>query len=195
VVVNFQYIKQYVNIVDLLQRLGVKQDVKGKYHCPFHDDQRASASVKNNYLHCFVCNETWRPVELVRDILRVSWNEAVEWLVDEYELDREQVFKKIEEKKKIAKNVVDYEDAILKLWWALVEWIKKQGITDLGFWYHLYSHVEYIWGLVDYKDEVINKHLYLKQVYERMCEFVKFWRRKVEGVREYGKNKSVKSRE
>lgn len=34
-------------------------------NCPFHDDRHPSAGIKNNRLHCFVCNKNWDSISLV----------------------------------------------------------------------------------------------------------------------------------
>jgi hypothetical protein len=50
---------------EYLQLIGHPADSSGKVHCPFHDDKNPSASIKDDRLHCFVCNESW-------DILDIS---------------------------------------------------------------------------------------------------------------------------
>ncbi len=45
--------------------------------CPFHDDKHPSASIKNNRLHCFVCNKTWNPVDYLMEKEMLSFKEAV----------------------------------------------------------------------------------------------------------------------
>jgi hypothetical protein len=37
---------------------------KGNIQCPSHDDKHPSTSIKDNWLHCFVCNQTWGPLTL-----------------------------------------------------------------------------------------------------------------------------------
>jgi hypothetical protein len=50
--------------------------------CPFHDDKHPSASIKWNRLHCFVCDKTWGPIDLVMEKEGLSFIEAVERLTN-----------------------------------------------------------------------------------------------------------------
>lgn len=52
-----------------------------KINCPFHDDTHPSASIKNNKLHCFVCNETWDTISLVMKGSNLTFSEAVRRLL------------------------------------------------------------------------------------------------------------------
>ena len=55
--------------------------VRGKVACPFHDDTHPSASVKNNKLHCFVCNKTWDAIDFWMELNGRSFAEAVRSLL------------------------------------------------------------------------------------------------------------------
>ena len=45
--------------------------------CPFHDDTHPSASIKWNRLHCFVCDKSWGPIDLLMEKEGLSFVEAV----------------------------------------------------------------------------------------------------------------------
>jgi len=62
--------------------LGVeRRNGKGNILCPFHDDKRPSASIRNNRLHCFACNKTWGPIDVVMEKEGLEFVEAVKRLV------------------------------------------------------------------------------------------------------------------
>lgn len=50
----FDEIKKSVDIKKCIEFYGNKV-VRGKFICPFHNDTKPSASIKNDYFHCFVC--------------------------------------------------------------------------------------------------------------------------------------------
>jgi len=54
----------------------------GSLCCPFHDDKHPSAAIKNNRLHCFVCNQTWDSIEVARKIKGMGFIEAVRFLIE-----------------------------------------------------------------------------------------------------------------
>ncbi len=60
---------------------GLLPVVKGKVGCPFHEDNHPSASVRNNKLHCFVCNRTWDTIDFWMEINGRSFSEAVRSLL------------------------------------------------------------------------------------------------------------------
>ncbi len=50
---------------------------RGSYYCPFHEDHHPSASVKDNKLHCFVCNKTWSTIDFWMEKNGRTFTEAV----------------------------------------------------------------------------------------------------------------------
>ncbi len=54
---------------------------KGNICCPFHDDKHPSASIKNNRLHCFACNETWDAIDIIIKKEGLNFTEAVKLLI------------------------------------------------------------------------------------------------------------------
>ncbi len=49
-------------VEDLLENIH-----RNRVRCPFHEDLNPSASIKHNRVHCFVCNKTWNPIDLVME--------------------------------------------------------------------------------------------------------------------------------
>ena len=50
---------------------------RNRVRCPFHEDLNPSASIKRNRVHCFVCNKTWNPIDLVMERDGLSFINAV----------------------------------------------------------------------------------------------------------------------
>ena len=51
----FEEVKQRLNIRQVVEFYGYKVNRNGKFICAFHNDHKPSASIKNDYFHCFVC--------------------------------------------------------------------------------------------------------------------------------------------
>ena len=51
----FEDVKQQLNIRQVVEFYGYKVNRAGKFICPFHNDHKPSASIKNDYFNCFVC--------------------------------------------------------------------------------------------------------------------------------------------
>jgi hypothetical protein len=51
----FDDVKQRLNIRQVVEHYGYKVSRAGQFICPFHNDTRPSASIKNDYFNCFVC--------------------------------------------------------------------------------------------------------------------------------------------
>lgn len=51
----FEEVKQQLNIIQVIEHYGFKVNRANKFICPFHNDHKPSASIKNDYFYCFVC--------------------------------------------------------------------------------------------------------------------------------------------
>lgn len=51
----FDDVKQRLNIRQVVEHYGYKVNRAGQFVCPFHNDHKPSASIKNDYFNCFVC--------------------------------------------------------------------------------------------------------------------------------------------
>ena len=51
----FAEVKQRLNIRQVVEFYGYKVNRNGQFICAFHNDHKPSASIKNDYFHCFVC--------------------------------------------------------------------------------------------------------------------------------------------
>jgi hypothetical protein len=184
--------------MDVLERLGVERSKGKMYHCPNpeHEDRRASSSVKNNYIHCFVCNETWRVDEVVMLVLGINKKEAIRWLIEEFRLDITKLFvqgsnKLGEEREKL----IEYDEAIGKMWVKFRKWVDKQGGIAIADWYSIWSEMDYIIELINQGEEIENKQerrQYYKEIYELSCKFLQKWVKKVEKIKKNKKMKEVR---
>ena len=51
----FDEVKEQLNIRKVVEYYGYKVNRAGQFICPFHNDHKPSASIKNDYFNCFVC--------------------------------------------------------------------------------------------------------------------------------------------
>ena len=51
----FEDVKRQLNIRQVVEFYGYKVNRANQFICPFHNDHKPSASIKNDYFNCFVC--------------------------------------------------------------------------------------------------------------------------------------------
>ena len=51
----FEDVKRQLNIRQVVEHYGYKVNRANQFICPFHNDHKPSASIKNDYFNCFVC--------------------------------------------------------------------------------------------------------------------------------------------
>ena len=51
----FEDVKSQLNIRQVIEHYGFKVNRANQFICPFHNDHKPSASIKNDYFNCFVC--------------------------------------------------------------------------------------------------------------------------------------------
>ena len=51
----FEEVKNQLNIRQVVEFYGFKVNRANQFICPFHNDHKPSASIKNDYFNCFVC--------------------------------------------------------------------------------------------------------------------------------------------
>jgi len=75
-------------------RLGIKVLRGNKAMCfTGHDKNTPSLSfhLKRNYWHCFGCDRGGDAIALTRDVLRVDFKTAAEWLANQFHLRQQQI--------------------------------------------------------------------------------------------------------
>ena len=83
----FTEVKQQLNIRQVIEHYGFKVNRNGKFICAFHNDHKPSASIKNDYFHCFVCGAGGDLITFTAKYLGMSNIEACKELVREFALN------------------------------------------------------------------------------------------------------------
>lgn len=83
----FEDVKQQLNIRLVIEHYGFKVNRAGKFTCPFHNDHKPSASIKNDYFHCFVCGAGGDLITFTAKYLGLSNIDAAKELVREFGLN------------------------------------------------------------------------------------------------------------
>ena len=83
----FEEVKQQLNIRQVVEHYGFKVNRANKFVCPFHNDHKPSASIKNDYFHCFVCGAGGDLITFTARYLNLHNIEAARELVREFGLD------------------------------------------------------------------------------------------------------------
>ena len=82
----FEEVKQQLTITQVVEHYGFKVNRVRQFVCPFHNDHKPSASIKNDYFHCFVCGAGGDLITFTAKYLGLSNLEACKELVREFEL-------------------------------------------------------------------------------------------------------------
>ena len=83
----FEEVKQQLSIRQVVENYGFKVNRAGKFICPFHPDHKPSASIKNDYFHCFVCGAGGDLITFTAKYLGMSNLDAAKELAREFALD------------------------------------------------------------------------------------------------------------
>lgn len=67
------------DILEIAQRLGLNV-VRGKALCPMHGDRHPSLSFKGNRFRCWACGCHGDAIDLVRQVLKLGYADAVAWI-------------------------------------------------------------------------------------------------------------------
>ena len=83
----FEEVKQQLNIMQVIEHFGLKVNRAKKFICPFHNDHKPSASIKNDYFYCFVCGAGGDLITFTAKYLSISNLEACRELVRVFNLN------------------------------------------------------------------------------------------------------------
>ena len=83
----FEELKQQLNIIQVIEHYGFKVNRANKFICPFHNDHKPSASIKNDYFYCFVCGAGGDLITFTAKYLNISNLEACRELVRVFNLN------------------------------------------------------------------------------------------------------------
>ena len=77
----FDEVKEQLNIQQVIEHYGFKVNRARQFTCPFHNDHKPSASIKNDYFNCFVCGAGGDLITFTAKYLGLSNLEAAKELV------------------------------------------------------------------------------------------------------------------
>lgn len=77
----FEEVKEQLNIRQVIEHYGFKVNRAHQFVCPFHNDHKPSASIKNDYFNCFVCGAAGDAITFTAKYLGLSNLEAAKELV------------------------------------------------------------------------------------------------------------------
>ena len=83
----FDEVKQSLNIRRVIEFYGCKVNRAGQFACPFHNDHRPSASIKNNYFNCFVCGAGGDLITFTAKLHGLKNYDACKKLVSDFNLN------------------------------------------------------------------------------------------------------------
>ena len=83
----FDEVKQRLTIRQVVEYYGYKVNRAGQFICPFHNDHKPSASIKNDYFNCFVCGAGGDLITFTAKLHELSNYEACKKLIDDFGLN------------------------------------------------------------------------------------------------------------
>ena len=83
----FEEVKDKLTITQVVEHYGFKVNRTHQFVCPFHNDHKPSASIKNDYFNCFVCGAGGDLITFTAKYLGLSNIEACKELVRVFGLD------------------------------------------------------------------------------------------------------------
>jgi DNA primase len=79
-------IKSRVKMPELLRCYGIEVDRKNRIACPLHSGTDKNCGVKDDYIHCFVCNESADQIGFVQKYFSLSFADAVSKINTDFSL-------------------------------------------------------------------------------------------------------------
>ena len=89
----FEEVKSQLSITQVVEYFGFKVNRARRFVCPFHNDKNPSASIKNDYFHCFTCGAGGDLITFTAEYLGMSNLDATKKLIEIFNLDIE-IYKK-----------------------------------------------------------------------------------------------------
>ena len=83
----FEEVKQQLNIRQVVEHYGFRVNRANQFICPFHNDHKPSASIKNDYFNCFVCGAGGDLITFTAKYLGMSNIDAAKELIRVFRLD------------------------------------------------------------------------------------------------------------
>ncbi|HQM85919.1 MAG TPA: CHC2 zinc finger domain-containing protein [bacterium] len=135
-------LKNKTDIPRLLQHLGV-YFVGRSACCPYHGDENPSATINENGIYCYVCEESFDSIDIIMAVENCSFNEAenflqtfVDELQDFVEVDFEKKvnFRETGDHPSSGKHITEKDREILKYFFSILALSASglQYLTDRG---------------------------------------------------------------
>ena len=83
----FEEVKSQLNIRQVVEFYGFKVNRAKQFICPFHNDHKPSASIKNDYFNCFVCGAGGDLITFTAKYFGLSNYDAVKKLIEDFHLN------------------------------------------------------------------------------------------------------------
>ena len=83
----FQTIKENITLRQAAERYGLSVNNKGMTRCPFHEDDRPSLKLNEDYFYCFGCQAHGDVTNLVARLFGISQYRAAQRLAADFGLD------------------------------------------------------------------------------------------------------------
>lgn len=83
----FEEVKEQLNIQQVIESYGIRVNRAHQFVCPFHNDHKPSASIKNDYFNCFVCGAGGDLITFTAKYLGLSNLEAAKELIRTFNLN------------------------------------------------------------------------------------------------------------
>ena len=83
----FDEVKEQLNIRQVVEFYGFNVNRAGQFICPFHNDHKPSASIKNDYFNCFVCGAGGDLITFTAKLHGLSNINACKKLVSDFRLN------------------------------------------------------------------------------------------------------------
>ena len=181
----FEDVKQQLNIRQVIEHYGYKVNRANQFICPFHSDHKPSASIKNDYFHCFVCGAggdlitftarylNLHNIEAARELARefgLNVSTEPQTLADKLKADRERAKRQAELKRqKEIENLIQHTGLVLASYHCYL-W---QGLQ-----LYPYGHKKHIRAL----QELTQAQYYLDCYDENPREYSIAFRKQVEQI-------------
>lgn len=72
-----QQIKNTIKMPELLRHYGIDVGKNRRISCPFHNGKDKNCSIKEDYMHCFVCGESADQISFVQKLFSLSFQDAL----------------------------------------------------------------------------------------------------------------------
>ena len=83
----FEEVKSQLNIRQVIEHYGIKVNRANFFICPFHNDHKPSASIKNDYFNCFVCGAGGDLITFTAKLHGINNYDACKKLVSDFGLN------------------------------------------------------------------------------------------------------------